>query len=338
MANPVLTEVTRGNVTESRHRGAFVAVDAGGAVILSQGDVERPVFPRSAVKAIQALPLVESGAADRFGFTERELALACASHGGEPEHAALARAMLAKAGLDETALECGTHWPSCEPATIALAASGARPTALHNNCSGKHAGFLCTCVHQDYATAGYVGQGHRLQADIRQALEEVTGAPHRGEMMGIDGCAIPTYAVPLTALATGFARMASGHGLARARADAARRLMGACMAHPFLVAGTGFADTRMMQAAPGRLFVKVGAEGVYCGALPGDGIAFALKIDDGAIRGAEVAAAALARILLQRVGHDVPSLDAIVNPPVLNRNGDVVGALRPAGVLAAAVA
>ncbi|MCL4696626.1 MAG: asparaginase, partial [Burkholderiaceae bacterium] len=143
VANPILVEALRGGIAESQHRGALAIVDATGRVHTTQGDIERPIFPRSAVKVLQALPLVASGAAERFGLTDAELALACASHGGEPAHAETARGMLAKAGLGPEALECGTHWPYNETAQRALAAAGATPSALHNNCSGKHAGFVC---------------------------------------------------------------------------------------------------------------------------------------------------------------------------------------------------
>ncbi len=191
MANPVLVEVLRGALAESAHRGAVAVHDSDGKAVWEIGDTDRPIFPRSAVKAIQALPLVETGAADAYGFGERELALACASHSGEPEHVELARSMLAKAGLDETALECGAHWPSSHDATIALARAGGNPNALHNNCSGKHSGFLCTCRHAGIGHRGYVGAGHKSQEMVREALEAVTGAAHREENRGIDGCSIP---------------------------------------------------------------------------------------------------------------------------------------------------
>jgi L-asparaginase II len=280
MANPVLVEVTRGSVVESWHRGAVSVFDADGKAVWEIGDTERPVFPRSAVKAIQALPLVESGAADAYGFGDRELALACASHSGEPVHVELAKAMLAKAGLDGTALECGVHWPSSHDATIALARAGGVPNALHNNCSGKHSGFLCTCVHSGIAHGGYVKAGHALQEMVRDAMQSVTGAVHDVDHCGTDGCSIPTYAVPLKSFARGFARMATGRGFSPERARAAKRLISACMAEPFLVAGTGKADVALMQAAPGRIFVKTGAEGVYCAALPELGLGIALKCDD----------------------------------------------------------
>src|SRR6186713_1710441 len=141
MSNPVLVEVLRGALVESRHSGAVAVVDAGGGRVLALGDVEQPVYPRSAVKALQALPLVESGAADKFGFGNEELALACASHGGEPAHVEVAQRMLARAGLEPAVLECGAHWPSHQSSSQALARTGRAPSVLHNNCSGKHAGF-----------------------------------------------------------------------------------------------------------------------------------------------------------------------------------------------------
>ena len=333
MENPVLVEVLRGATVESRHRGAVAVVDADGGVALGIGDVERPVFPRSAVKAIQALPLVESGAADAFGFGPRELALACASHSGEKEHAALAAAMLASAGLDESALECGAHWPTRQQAALELAAQGRTPSALHNNCSGKHAGFLCTCRHLGLDHRLYVRADHRAQQAVREAMEAVTGAAHAAGTCGTDGCSIPTYAVPLKDLARGFARMAAGVGLGPERARAARRLVDACMAEPFFVAGTDRFDTRLMRAAGGRVMVKTGAEGVYCGAVPELGLGIAVKCDDGAGRAAEAMAAAVLQRLLAA---DVPLsavIGAMARPALTNWTGIAVGALRPAGAL-----
>jgi L-asparaginase II len=281
------------------------------------------------VKAIQALPFIESGAADAYGFGQRELALACASHSGEPEHTELASAMLAKAGLDASALECGAHWPSRQAATIDLARAGGSPSALHNNCSGKHSGFLCTCTHAGIDYAGYVHAGHALQEMVREAMETVTGAAHDEEHRGTDGCSIPTYAVPLRDFARGFARMTTGNGLGVLRAKAARRLMSACMAEPFLVSGTNRADVALMEAAPGRIFVKTGAEGVYCAALPELGLGIALKCDDGASRAAEIMIAAVLAKLLSKDEPVSAKLDEQANPIQKNWNGISVASLRP---------
>ncbi|WP_309084127.1 asparaginase [Chelativorans sp.] len=336
MANPVLVEVLRGGVVESRHRGAVAVADADGRLALEIGDVGRPVFPRSAVKAIQALPLLESGAADALGFGNREIALACASHSGEPAHTELARTMLAKAGLDEDAYECGAHWPTGHKALIELARSGGEPGQIHNNCSGKHAGFLCTCVHRGIDHHGYVGHAHPLQEMVREALEDVTGAAHTSDMRATDGCSIPTYAVPLKNLAQGFARMATGAGLSRGRAAAARRILSACMAEPFYVAGTGRADTAMMEAGRGRIFTKTGAEGVFCAAIPELGLGIALKCDDGAGRAAEVMVAAVLRLLLAADDPLRAALAVMARPVLKNWREIEVGLMRPAGALAIA--
>ena len=335
MSDPVLVEVTRGDLVESRHHGAVAVCDADGAMVLSLGDVERPVFPRSAVKAIQALPLVESGAADAFGLTDEDLAFSCSSHSGEAGHAAKAAALLARAGLGVSALECGVHWPMGEAATRELARRGEAPTALHNNCSGKHSGFLCTCVHEGIDPHGYVRRDHAEQQLVRAALAAVTGATHGEDVCGTDGCSIPTYAVPLAALARGFARMATGIGLPPQRGAAARRLVAACAAHPWFVAGTGRADTLIMEAGQGRIFTKTGAEGVFCAAVPERGLGVALKCEDGATRAAEVMVAAVLARLLRDDAALAVRLDELARPRLVNRNGIDVGGLRPAGALSA---
>lgn len=328
MDNPVLAEVTRGNTVESRHRGSVVVLDADGGVVLSLGDVERPVFPRSAVKAIQALPLFESGAADRYGLTEPEIALAVASHSGEPAHAETSLGMLRKAGRDAGCLECGAHWPMNEAAARAMAKAGQEPTALNNNCSGKHAGFVCLACSLDEDPAGYVKPGHAVQQAVRGALEEVTGARHSTDHMGIDGCSIPSYAVPLTALARGFARFGTGQGFGPKRADAAARIRKAVAAHPFMVAGTGRFDTRVMGLFGERVFIKTGAEGVYCGAIPELGLGIALKCDDGAGRASEVAMAALIARLLPMSGMEAAEFTPMRESALKNWSGIEVGRVR----------
>ncbi|MBB3975996.1 L-asparaginase II [Rhizobium azooxidifex] len=328
MENPVLVEVTRGNRVESRHRGMVVAVDGDGKVAFARGDVEAAVFPRSACKAMQALPLVEGGAADAYGFGDKELALACASHSGEPKHVALAAGMLAAAGQEASVLECGAHWSFDQPVLIGQARTLDRPTALHNNCSGKHAGFVCAACHGGVDPKGYVGYDHPVQAEIRAVMQHLTGTPLDRDDCGTDGCSIPTYAVPLKALAHGFARMATGTGLPPARARAARRLVDACMAEPFYVAGTRRACTRLMETAPGRIFAKTGAEGVFCAAVPEKGIAIALKCEDGATRAAEAMVAAT----LARFFDDDPAVaDALMRQAdhaMKNWNGLPVGDVR----------
>jgi len=290
-ANPVLVDVFRGNRAESCHRGALAVVHADGRLLLALGDVDRPVYPRSAVKALQAIPLVESGAADAFELNDAELAVACASHSGEQVHLDAVASLLAKANLRERDLACGAHWPLSEATTRALLRAGRRPRAIHNNCSGKHAGMLAAAMHLGFDSSGYETPSHPLQAMITRVLSDTCGADLDPGCMGIDGCSLPTYAMPLRSLAQGFARFGTGAGLAPERARAARRLMAACFAKPVFVAGEGRFDTTVLRGLSGAAFTKGGAEGVHCAALPELGLGIALKIDDGAKRGAERALA-----------------------------------------------
>lgn len=299
MPNPVLVHVTRGNRVESRHRGAVVVSDSKGSIPFSVGDIDQPVYPRSAVKAIQAMPLVISGAADSLGFDDRHLALACSSHSGDPQHAETAQSMLSLAGLQESDLECGGHW-SFDPLVAAQQARliEGKPGSIWNNCSGKHAGFLCTAASRKLPTAEYISPEHPVQIEVCQHLSALTGVRHDETNRGIDGCSIPTYAVPLRSLAMAFARMVSGEAMSSTDASAAQRLVQACMNQPFFVAGERRFCTRLMSAAPGRIFGKTGAEGVYCAAIPDLGLGVAVKADDGNARAAQaITAAVLSRLL-----------------------------------------
>ncbi len=298
--NPVLVDVFRGPRIESCHRGAIAIADAAGRLVLALGDVACPVYPRSAVKALQAIPLVESGAADAFRLSDEELAVACASHSGDQVHLDAVRSLLAKVGLDETYLACGAHWPVSEAAMRALLLEGKQPRAIHNNCSGKHAGMLAAAIHLGFDPRGYERPDHPLQVMIARILSETCGAALGTDRMGIDGCSLPTFALPLGALAYGFARLGTGTGLAPERARAAERLMDACFAAPVLVAGEGRFDTIVLRGLAGSAFTKGGAEGVHCAALPELGLGIALKIDDGTKRGAERALAEVLASLLPR--------------------------------------
>ena len=325
MTSVLIAEVTRGGKVESRHAGAFAVADAKGGLVLSGGDPDRAIFPRSAIKALQALPLLVSGAADKFGLGDAELALACASHAGAPVHTETASRMLALAGRDETCLECGTQWPSSCAAARALAASGGQPGPLHNNCSGKHAGFICTAVATGRDPGGYVRPDHPAMRDITAAVSAVSGVNLERQVPGIDGCSIPAYQLPLRNLAAGFARFGSLAGLPEGFAGAAARLQRAVAAHPIMLAGEGLFDTVLAGVMGGAAFAKVGAEGVYCGALPRLGLGFALKCDDGAVRAAEAAAASLIRHFL---GPD-DTLDRLSSPILRNWNGIEVGQVCP---------
>ena len=334
MNNPVLVEVLRGDVVESRHRGSIAVVDVDGKAVLTLGDIDLPIFPRSAVKAFQALPLIESGSADRFGLTPREIALAVSSHSGETDHVETARGMLAKTGRNETCLECGAHWPVSSEAERALAATGQTPSALHNNCSGKHAGFVCLACGLDEDPMGYIQSSHRVQREIRAAGEAITGFRYSDDLSGTDGCSIPTYAVPLKALALGFARLGTGTGLAPKRAEAAARIREAVAANPFLVAGTGRLDTVAIGLFGTRVFMKTGAEGVYCAAIPELGLGLALKSDDGEGRAAQAMLAGILHRFLPMDDDTRAAFDAKAWPTLTNWNGLVVGSIRTTAALA----
>ena len=343
--NPILVEVMRGPALESAHRGALAVLDADGAVLAAIGDVQRPIFPRSAVKVLQALALVESGAADRLGLGDDELALACASHGGEPMHTRTAARMLEKAGLDADALECGVHWPYHEDSARALAAEGRTPTALNNNCSGKHAGFLCLAcaLHtgpdlRRYAR-GYVSPDHPVMREVSAALQAATGFDLDATPRGTDGCSIPTFAIPLHHLARAFARVATGQGLRPGHAAAARRLRTAVARSPLMVSGTGRFDSRVMERLGERVFCKVGAEGVYCAALPERGLGVAIKMDDGNnARASEVVMAAAIEALVALDAEDAAFMRGFSEATLRNWNRIDVGALRASASLRAALA
>ncbi len=333
MHNPVLVEALRGTLVETRHSGAVAVIDASGKRVLAIGDIERPIFPRSAIKALQALVLVEAGAVERFGLREEELALACGSHGGEPDHVAGVARMLARAGLDEGALMCGTHWPLHQPAARALARSGGAATAIHNNCSGKHAGFLCAARASGCDPATYVDVAHPVQRAVREVLEDLGGAAIPDEHRGTDGCSVPNFAMPLGRMALAFARFGTGEGLSPVRAAAAGRLRAACAAYPWHVAGTGRFCTEAMTGLRERAFLKTGAEGVMCAALPDQGLGIALKIDDGTTRAAEAAMAAMLARFLPR--HDVnrAELERFAKPVLRNWNRTAIGVLQPTAAL-----
>lgn len=340
--NPVFVEVLRGGIVESMHRGAMAIIDVRGVVHTAMGDIDRPIFPRSAIKVLQALPLVASGAADKLSLTDEELALTCASHGGEERHVQTALSMLTKAGLSEAALECGTQWPSHDGSTKSLARAGRHPSALNNNCSGKHAGFLCLgCLMADGKdvadfVTGYVKPDHPVMQAVRTALQATTGFDLSRTAQGIDGCSIPTFAIPLRHLAHAFARIATGVGLSTEHAQASKRLRQAVANAPYMVAGTGRMDTLMMERLGQRLFCKVGAEGVYCAALPELGLGVALKMDDGNnARSCEVTMAAIVEALLPLSTEDAAFVRGFSDAPIRNWNAIEVGRLQATSLLRA---
>jgi L-asparaginase II len=321
-ANPVLVEVRRGDHVESVHRGAFCVVDSSGNVRAASGNIDRRIFPRSSVKMLQALPLIESGAADHSGLTNAQIALACASHNGEDGHVRAVQDWLSNVGATPALLECGCHQPLYENAALALAAQGRTPTAVHNNCSGKHAGFITTSRHLRIPVCGYVDAAHPIQQAVAAAVSDMTECDLVGAARGTDGCGIPTYAIPLVALAHGVAKLAAPDWLPPSRAKAVRRIFEAVVEHPWLVGGTERFDTAALQASRGAFVVKMGAEGVHVAAHRKLGLGIALKIDDGARRAADVAMAAL----LQKFRFLEASLE-VPSERLSNSRGETIGVI-----------
>lgn len=337
MSAEQLVEVRRGSITESWHRGHVIAIEPDGNVVAHLGAPQTTItFLRSSAKPFQALPLLVSGAADRFGFTDREVALACASHNGEPIHTELVASMLEKIGLGPEALKCGVHEPYGVEAARALRERGEAPNALHNNCSGKHAGMLALALHLGAPIETYNRPEHPVQLAIGKAVAQFTGVPIEDMAVAVDGCAVPVFGMTLKAMAFAYVRLVSPPlSFDEPTRRACERIVRVMSTYPELIGGTSDRlDTEIMRAAPGRLISKVGAEGVYtagikpCEEFP-RGLGLALKIEDGDDRRARPTV--VVETLRQLGVLKDESLEAVARYaffPVLNRPGDVVGEIR----------
>lgn len=325
--NPVLINVTRSGVVESTHRGAACVMDSEGEIVLATGDINRPILPRSAIKPLQAIPFIESGAADVWKCSAEEIALACASHNADPIHLRTAQGWLHRLDLPESALACGPHLPLGHMSAVRMEASGETPTRLHNNCSGKHLSMITTALHMKEPVDGYTKPDHPVQQRIRETLYEMTGVDLANAPVTVDGCTAPCWGIPLSAIARGFARFADTRGLPIPRQSAVRRLKVAIAIHREMVAGQDRFDTALMTRKNQALVIKTGAEGVYAAALPNFGLGIALKIDDGTRRAAEVAVAAILRYLEALDDTDWAALKPFVDPPIRSTAGDIVGNL-----------
>jgi L-asparaginase II len=328
-----LVEVKRGSITESRHRGHVVAVEPDGSIVASLGFPSTVTFLRSSAKPFQAIPLLVTGAADRFGFTDREVALACGSHNGEPIHTELAASMLRKIGLGPDALKCGAHEPYGVEAALELRSRGEQPNALHNNCSGKHAGMLAVAVHLGAPTENYDSPENPVQKAIADEMSKFSGVAVTDMALAIDGCGAPIFGITMKAMAFAYARFVSPPpSFDKATRDACERIVRVMNDNPELIGGTSDRlDTELMRAAPGRLISKVGAEGVYtAGIKPCEewpkGLGFAIKIEDGDDKRARPAV--VIESLRQLGVLRDESLEAVSRYaffPVRNRRGDLVG-------------
>lgn len=334
MKSEILANVIRGETIESVHRGHVIAIDGDGQTVLSLGSPETVTFFRSACKALQALPFITSGACDELGYSEEEIALACASHSGEARHVRVAQLMLERAGLSEAHLRCGAHLPFNEKEAERMQREGEHPTQLHNNCSGKHAAMLAFAKHIDADIATYDSIDNPIQQTILNTISLFSDVPAERIGIGVDGCAAPNFALPLASMAKCFMN------LIRPPAEfpedvrsACGRLVSAMTNFPELIGGNERLDTLLMQAAPGKIISKVGADGVWlCAVLPSEkhpsGLSIGLKIEDGDDRRARPVVAVE---LLKRFGilspEDIPELSPM---PVKNRRGDIVGKVESA--------
>ncbi len=327
-ANPITVEVVRGNTVESRHHAHAVLIDYSGKILGVWGKEDYLTFPRSAIKSLQATAFVTLGAHEKWNLTTQELALACASHFGEAEHVAVANAWLAKMGLAEQNLECGPQKPSSGKAYLDLIRAGGKPSPIFNNCSGKHTGMLCGCITGDFPPEHYSHYDHPYQERVRHILEEFYGCNLDRAPWGVDGCGIPTIAVPLKNLALGMAQFAEPKNLKSELRTAVGILRMAVQKEPFMVGGTDSVCTALTKGTRGEALAKIGAEGVYGAMFPGLGLGLAIKTEDGNARAAEVVVANFVRKINVKFSLDGKTLNDYCQPVIRNWAKEVVGEIR----------
>jgi L-asparaginase II len=321
--------LTRGGVVESLHRGSVAVARADGTLVAYAGDAARPVLPRSALKPFQAVPLVESGADERFGYGDAELAIACGSHQGEERHREVVAGMLARAGVPESALCNGNTGPYGEEQWERWTRGELLRTPLYQNCSGKHAGMLAACVARGYPLEGYDALAHPQQQDVLRVVAAFFQTPPDELIVGIDGCTLPTHGAPLRNVAVGWAALADPDHAPEPHRAAIRRLVDAMAAEPVMVAGTGLLDTVVSQITGGRIVAKGGAEAVWCCALRDRGLGLTFKVDDGSGRAEQVIALALLRQLDALTPDEDTRLAAYVDATIRSNRDQPVGEIRP---------
>jgi len=334
-----LVEVTRGDIVESIHYGAFIIVDSHGNTLVGEGNSDLMTYPRSSMKPFQALPFIEMGGDKAFNLTDQEVALMCASHSGTDLHVSVLQSMHEKIGTTENDLACGVHYPSDADTRTAMKKAGESPTPFRHNCSGKHTGMLAHAVLRHLAIKDYLNPQHPVQVAIRETLAEMVGMNPDAMPLGIDGCSAPVYGIPLQNMAQAVANLADPYALTQERAAACRRITAAMMAHPVMVAGPEKFDTDLMTVSQGKVFSKGGAEGYQIiGVMPGavcegsPGVGIAIKISDGDASGRARSCVSLA--ILRAMGvldeHDQDRLALYGSVPVKNWRKLVVGEIKPA--------
>lgn len=324
-ANPIVVELTRGKHVESFYRGSYCVVDSSGTSHFERGQCRKKVFPRSAVKLAQALPLIESGTADAFGFSDEQLAVICSSHSGETGHCQTVADILDTAGIDVNCLLCGVHSSISETTALLLAKENTKLTPLHHNCSGKHAAMLSMCTNLKLPTKDYNSSEHPIQQRIADTLSDIFECAHDYQSVAIDNCSLPTYQVPIRNLALGFAKLCTGTRLTWKRAQASKRLLEACFKNPWFTAGTDRFDTDIMKATQGRVYSKIGAEAVAVAAIPEMSLGIALKIDDGNVRAARI----LLKCILAKIFENDMVLNntiySVISEANYNNKGELIG-------------
>ncbi len=324
----MIVQVTRGGLVESQHTVAAYACEAGGNTLFQSGNVDAPVYVRSSSKPFIAATVIAAGARERFGLDEREIAVMAASHSGEAIHVEAVRSLLHKIGLSESALRCGAHLPYNDLAARAMLARGESPSAVHNNCSGKHAGILALCTILGAPTQTYLDANHPAQRAILEFCARLCDDDARTWPVAVDGCGIPVYATPLRKIALSFARLATLRGIGEREARALEIVRGAMIAQPEYVAGAGEFDTELMRAGEGTIVSKGGAEGMHGVAIVPHGAGYASKVLDGAARARAPSSIAALERLGALSAAQVDRLTTFARPVVYNRAGTSVGEIR----------
>jgi len=324
-----LVKATRDELTDRRHRGHVAVVNVDGEILYSAGDPHHRTYMRSSAKPLQAMPVIETGAASAFGLEVREVAVACASHSAQPEHVETVRSILTKAGVDEVKLRCGSHPPVHEASRVDLYRRGDNPSSVHSNCSGKHASMLAVCQHMGWPTDDYRASGHPLQQLLLSHIAEMSGLAPEDISIGIDGCGLPAYGMSVAEMAYMFARLGRASGLSDRKAASARRVVQAMQTHPLMVAGEGRICTALNARPGARFAAKGGALGVYCVCAVDEGFGLAVKIEDGNGQAAGAAALEALSQLDVLTQKDEEALDEFWHPPVTNVLQDVVGQVHP---------
>lgn len=326
--NPILVEIYRNNVLESFHRGVVCVVDAEGKVIHSEGDVHQLCYPRSAMKFLQVIPLIEHGGVERFNFTLEEIAVMCGSHSAQPEHLAIVNSILSKIGLDKSALHCGPQYPTSKKDTDELIRRGEKPHDIHNNCSGKHAGMLAMCVLKGWDTKDYINPQHPLQQLILETCSEFYEYPKEKMITALDGCSAPIFSVPVYNQAVGYKNLTATDKFSDRRKAACAMVLEAVSKHPLMVAGTKRYCTEMMQITAPQIVGKTGAEGIFCLALPQKKMGVCIKIDDGKMSPQYAVAQAFVEATGLFSKEQMQPLHHYMQEPVLNWNKFVTGEVR----------